>query len=149
MAAFELVVVGAQKGGSTYLAALLGDHPDIYVCPDEVPYFEDPYFGKSKRKELERALAPAHEGQKRGIHRPDYLAHPEVPDRIMAEAPNAGIVAVLRDPVDRAISAYFWYVQFGLLPLVGIDEGMNRLLDGWTNPRYPHASEVLDYGDYG
>ena len=145
----DVVIVGAQRAGSTGLGATLAGHPQVYVCPDEVPYFEDPFYGNSSPHELERALAGAAPGQLRGIHRPDYLARPECAPRIAADAPGARVVAVLRDPVDRAVAAYYWYVQFGLLPLVPVEAGLTRLLDGWSDPAYPRSADILEYGRYG
>jgi len=148
-APLDFVVVGAQRAASTHLNACLRGHPDIYMCPDEVPYFEDPFFATTPPAELDAALAGASPDQIRGIQRPDYLARPECPANIRSVAPDARIVAVLRDPVARAVSAYHWYVQFGLLPLLPLDIGMARLLDGWTDPAYPRAGEIIDLGLYG
>jgi len=143
------VVVGAQRAGSSHLSACLGDHPDIYLCPDEVPYFEDPFFANTPPSALAPVFARAGAGQRLGIHRPEYLARPECAERIHRHSPDARIVVVLRDPVARAVSAYFWYVQFGLLPLEPLDTGMERLLSGATDPAYPRAHEIIDYGMYG
>lgn len=145
----DVVVIGAQKAGSTHLADLLGRHPDVYMCPDEVPILEDPFYANSNPAELDAALAGAHATQQRGIHRPSYLGHSEVPARLRSHAPDARVVAVLRDPVDRAISAYSWYLQFALLPVRPAEAGLTALLDGWRDVAYPHAREVLDYGLYG
>jgi hypothetical protein len=146
--AIDFAIVGAQKAGSTQLGACLLDHPEICLCADEVPYFQDPFYENSQPAELERVFARRRPGQLRGIHRPDYLARPECPARIAADAPGARILVVLRDPAARAISAYFWYLQFGMLPLEPVDIGLTKLLDGWTDPRYPHAGEILEYGRY-
>jgi hypothetical protein len=148
-APLDYLVVGAQKAGSTHLADCLGAHPGLFMCPDEVPYFEDPFYGASDPAELAHAVAGAQPGQARGIHRPEYLAKAECPPRIAADAPAARVLAVLRDPASRAMSAYSWYVQFGLLPLAPIDAGLARLLDGWTDPAYPRSAEVLEWGRYG
>jgi len=145
----DIVVVGAQRAGSSHLSACLGDHPDIYLCPDEVPYFEDPFFTNTPPSALAPVFAPAQAGQRLGIHRPEYLARPECAERIHEHSPDARIVAVLRDPVARAVSAYFWYVQFGLLPLEALDTGMERLLSGVADPAYPRAHEIIDFGRYG
>jgi hypothetical protein len=145
----DFVVVGAQRSASTHLNACLRSHPGIFMCRDEVPYFERPFFERSEPAALAAALGGATAGQRRGIQRPDYLARPECAGNIRSVAPDAKILAVLRDPVDRAISAYHWYVQFGLLPLVRLDEGMERLLDGWTDPAHPRAPEILELGFYG
>ncbi|MGH8905766.1 MAG: sulfotransferase domain-containing protein [Egibacteraceae bacterium] len=146
--AVDFVIVGAQKAGSTHLGACLLDHPEVFLCRDEVPYFEDPFYSATPASELHRVFAQAQPGQRRGIHRPDYLARPECPARIRADAPAARILAVLRDPVARAISAYCWYVQFGLLPFEPAEVGLRRLLEGWSDPGYPHAGEVIEYGLY-
>lgn len=144
----DFVIVGAQKAGSTHLGACLADHPEVFLCPDEVPYFEDPFYLTTPAWELDRVFAKAQPGQRRGIHRPDYLARPECPARIKADAPDARILAVLRDPVARAVSAYCWYVQFGLLPFAPAEVGLARLLAGWSDPGYPRAGEVIEYGFY-
>lgn len=144
----DFVIVGAQRAGSTSLAATLAGHPELFVCPDEVPYFEDPFYANSAPAELGKALSGG-PGRLRGIHRPDYLARPECAPRIAADAPGARALAVLRDPVDRAVAAYCWYVQFDLLPLVPVEAGLARLLDGWSDPAYPRAGDVLGYGRYG
>lgn len=145
----DFVVVGAQRSATTHLNACLRDHPEIYMCPDEVPYFERPFFETSPPSQLRAAVAAAAPGQIRGIQRPDYLARPECPGNIFSLVPAARILIVLRDPIARAISAYHWYVQFGLLPLLPLDVGMERLLDGWTDPAYPRAFEILELGFYG
>ncbi|MBA3464118.1 MAG: sulfotransferase domain-containing protein [Deltaproteobacteria bacterium] len=145
----DFLVVGAQRSATTHLNTRLGDHPEIFMCPDEVPYFEHPFFARSKPSELRAAVAAATPHQRRGIQRPDYLARPECAPNIKSVVPDARILAVLRDPVARAISAYHWYVQFGLLPLLPLDVGIARLLDGWTDPSHPRASEILDLGFYG
>jgi hypothetical protein len=149
VAPLDFVVVGAQRSATTHLNACLRSHPEIYMCRDEVPYFEHPFFESSDASALAAALGGATEGQRRGIQRPDYLARPECAGNIRSVAPTARILAVLRDPVDRAVSAYHWYVQFGLLPLVPLDEGMERLLAGWTDPAHPRAAEIIELGFYG
>jgi len=145
----DVVVVGAQRAGSSHLTACLGDHPQIYLCPDEVPYFEDPFFANSPPSALAPVFAGARTGQRLGIHRPEYLARPECAERIHAHSPGARIVAVLREPVARATSAYFWYVQFGLLPLEPLDSGMEGLLSGVADPAHPRGPDVVDFGRYG
>lgn len=145
----DFVVAGVQRGGSTQLSTFLGAHPQVHLPGDEVPYFEDPFFSHTPVSALEEVLAPATPGARRGIHCPSYLARPEVAARIHEVSPDALILVVLRDPVARAISAYYWYVQFRMLPLEPAETGLARLLDGWSDPAYPQAWEVLDWSFYG
>ena len=141
-------IVGAQKAGSTDLAASLAQHPDVYLPPDEVPFFEDPFFAASDPAELTRALEPGRGRRHLGIKRPDYLGRPEAAGHLAATVPGLRVLACLRDPVDRARSAYDWYVKNAMLPLVPPSEGLGRLLDGDLPPGHPHAAELLDYGRY-
>jgi hypothetical protein len=147
-AALDFAIIGAQRAGSSHLSRLIAGHPDLYVVPDEVPYFEDPFFEVSSPSELTKALAPARPGQRRGIHRPELLSRPECAARLAAANPEVRVLAALRNPVDRAVSAHAWYVQFGLVPLEPVAVALRRLLDGWSDPRWPHAREVLDNGAY-
>ncbi|HEX2699644.1 MAG TPA: sulfotransferase [Acidimicrobiales bacterium] len=148
-APLDFVIIGAQRAGSTHLNASLHTHPEVFLCPDEVPYFEERFFSTTPPSVLRSVFAEAAPGQRLGIQRPEYLAAPGCARRIQAVAPDARILAVLREPVSRAVSAYFWYVQFGLLPLAPLDVGMARLLDGWADPAYPRAADILEYGLYG
>ena len=145
----DFIVIGAQRSASTYVSACLRDHPGLFMCADEVPYFEHPFFESSPPSALRAVFAEATDDQRRGIQRPDYLARSECPGNIRSLAPDARLLAVLRDPVARAISAYFWYVQFGLLPPLPLDDGLTNLLDGWTDPGHPRAFEILELGYYG
>jgi hypothetical protein len=45
---------------------------------------------------------------------PYYLYHPAVPKRVSESLPDVKLIAVLRDPVERAISQYKWVRQIGL-----------------------------------
>ena len=50
---------------------------------------------------------PSKPGQVRGDITPFYLFHMAVPERIRSILPRARLIALLRDPVDRALSQYF------------------------------------------
>jgi hypothetical protein len=145
----DFVIAGAQKAGTTHLHHILAAHPAVAIEADEVPYFEDPFYERTAPAAFAAVFAGASPAQRWGIHRPDYLGLEPCATRINAYDPSSRIVVVLRDPVARAVSAYFWYMQFRLLPLVPLNDGMRRLLDGWTDPSAPRAAEILDFGRYG
>lgn len=141
-------VIGAQKAGSTYLLDCLNDHPQIYMPPQEVAFFEESLYSPNKIDEFERNFDPARPGQIVGVKRPNLLGHPECPERLIRHMPDLKIVAILRHPIDRAISGYFHYMKTGLLPIVPAEIGLQKILDGqYTN--YPRAHEVLEFGLYG
>ncbi|SNR66627.1 sulfotransferase [Paracoccus sediminis] len=112
-------LIGAQKSGTTWLASLLEQSPDICVSDPKEPQFFTRQFGKGEdfyrgcfarpdapvRLDASTTysfLRPAH-----ALDDPDApgLLDP-VPQRIAEWAPDARFIYVLRDPVGRAASAY-------------------------------------------
>jgi hypothetical protein len=144
----DFVVVGAQKSASTALAESLRQHPDIFMPPGETHYFRDPEYGSARPDDL-RALFSGSEGvRRRGIKCPDYLGQEPCAKRIDAELGKVDIIVVLRNPVDRAVSSYYWLMRWGQLPVEPLNQGMRRLLDGeFRGVRW--ADDVLEYGLYG
>lgn len=146
----DFIVVGGQKTGSTSLARALGRVSGVYVPDRESPLFEDPFYSDKGVRRLYQDLA-RRQARLVGIKRPDLLCRPEAPARVHHHAPMAIIVIAVRDPVTRAISAYYWYLQHRLLPFLPLNEGMALLLGNaesvWTD--YPRATEILSYGMYG
>ena len=105
----DFLVIGAQRAGSSLLHQILLGHPQVYVPVQrkEVHYF-DRYFERGA--EWYQSYFPAGDeaGQYRAIGEvtPDYLATAEAPARIHALLPQCRLIAILRNPVDRA---YSWY----------------------------------------
>lgn len=143
-APLDFVILGAEKAGSTYLARALGDHPLVALPREEVRYFRDPFYGPPA--ELHAMLPPPAPGVLRGIKHPGYLARPEVPPRLAAHNPGLKLLASLRDPIDRCLSAYLHYVRAGQLPPLPPEEGLRVALDSPT--RSPKYADVLAFGLY-
>ncbi|MEM8864295.1 MAG: sulfotransferase domain-containing protein [Planctomycetota bacterium] len=143
----DFFVIGAQKAGSTYLLECLGEHPEIFMPPAEVAFFEDPLYDPAWLDWFEQHFDPAQPGQVIGVKRPNLLGLPECPARLAEHMPELKLVVVLRSPVERAISAYFHYMKTGLLPLAPLEVGMPRIMRGDVSG-YPRASEVLEFGLY-
>ena len=105
----NFLVIGAQRAGTTLLHTLLASHPDIYVPfqRKELHYF-DRYFERGDT--WYSSYFPSNQNARRyiavGEVTPDYLAHPLAPSRIHATLPGCRLIAILRNPVDRAFS---WY----------------------------------------
>ena len=58
---------------------------------------------------------------------------------------------ILRDPIQRMISAYYHMVKSSYLPPLDINEGLALLLDEQSGYRdkYKRAMSLLEYGEYG
>ncbi len=112
----DFVVIGAQKCGTTYFYHLLSQHP--YVEPaakKELHFFNDLFdegvewyrrcFPQSSLKDGRRTIT--------GEATPSYLSHPHAARRMAEVIPRARLIALLRDPVDRAYSHYQFSVRRG------------------------------------
>lgn len=140
----DFIIIGAQKSGSTFLHHCLREHPAIFMPPHEVAYFEDFMFRSlSYRDNFLPLFRPARAGQLKGIKRPVYLTTSECPANIHRTAPAARLIAVLRHPVERAVSHYHHLMRVGGLPLIPVDPGLGRILKEVKADRRPKGYKVL------
>lgn len=116
------IIVGAQKSGTSSLFSYLTQHPAVEgSCRKETHYFDgglDPRVHNYEKGEYwYRAHFPLKTkvaSQKIIIEAtPSYLFDPSVPERIASLIPDVKIIALLRDPVERAISNFFHEVRAG------------------------------------
>lgn len=142
----DFAIVGAQKSASTFVQDALRAHPDMYMPDGETRFFEDPEFGRGDLNELADLFAGRTE-KMIGIKRPDYLGREEVPARLRSAMPRLRVIIVLRQPIQRLISAYYYYIKLGFLPVLDINEAIPRLLRGETIGN-PKSRDLLDYGNY-
>ena len=108
----DFLVIGAQKAGTTALYAYLRWHPGI-TGPSwkEVSFFDRHWWRGEAWYRGQFPLRPR--GRLVGEASPSYLFHPLAPERARVLVPLARLVAVLRDPVDRAYSQYHHEVALG------------------------------------
>jgi hypothetical protein len=78
----------------------------------------------------------------------NYLHKPECPERIHRHIPHAKLIVVLRDPVDRAVSAYYHQVKMGFAPLKSVNRGLLEIIYAGHTERYRRSAEVIGYGFY-
>ena len=122
----DFLIIGAQKAATTALYAYLRWHPGI-TGPSfkEVSFFDRHYV---RGETWYRAHLPARprlwaieqrHGQRPlvGEASPSYLFHPQAATRVADLMPNAKLIALLRNPVDRAFSHYQHEVALGREPL--------------------------------
>jgi hypothetical protein len=112
----DFLILGAQKAGTTALYAYLRWHPALTgPAWKEVSYF-DRHYRRGAR--WYRGHFPLRSGDRVvGEASPGYLFHPLAPSRVKATVPEARLIALLRDPVDRALSHYHHEVALGREPL--------------------------------
>jgi len=105
------LVIGAQRAGTTSLFQCLGRHPELSAAPiKEVHYFDAHYH---RGLDWYRAHFPLGRRGIAGEATPYYLFHPAVPWRVRAALPDVRLIAILRNPVERALSHYRHEVRLG------------------------------------
>jgi hypothetical protein len=114
------VVIGAQKAGTSSLYGQLAAHPSVVpALRKEVHHFDRAptpmrhYQAYFPRRVVLDAIAARTGRGLTGEATPFYLFHPSVPARLHAAVPDVRLIAVLRDPVARAISGYHHAVRVG------------------------------------
>ncbi len=135
----DFVIIGAKRGGTTSLFRYLSEHP--CVVPNfprrlkvkgihffdtnyhrGVPWYRSHFASGLYRRRVER----------RSMHRavcgessPYYLFHPHAPRRAAETIPEAKLIVLLRNPVDRAYSHYRERARHGVETLT-FEEAIER-----------------------
>lgn len=128
----DFLIAGVPKAGTTALHAALAPHPQLFLSAVKEPKFflsdgPPPGFGGPgdvqtyqehvwRRADYERLFDPAPPGARRGEATPFYLHDLESHARIKALLPDARLILLLRDPVDRAHSNWTHLWNAGLEP---------------------------------
>jgi hypothetical protein len=107
----DFLILGAQKAGTTALYAYLRWHPQITGPSFKEVSFFDRHYARGER--WYRAHMPVRRSGIVGEASPSYLFHPSAPERVARMLPEARLIALLRNPVDRAFSHYQHEVALG------------------------------------
>jgi hypothetical protein len=106
--------IGPGKTGSTWLHEVLSLHPDVYLSPAKDLYFFSRYYDRGIDWYQSQFMHAPLDVRVVGEVCPDYLAHAEVAQRIRTVlGPDVRLMVTLRDPVDRAFSAYLYAAKHG------------------------------------
>ena len=112
----DFLCLGTQKGGTTSLHKLLQQHPQVYLpACKEVHYFS--LHDQQGADWYAAHFQAADASQRCGDITPYYLFHPRAPQRIQELLPQAKLIVLLRDPVERALSQVFHAQRLGFEPL--------------------------------
>jgi hypothetical protein len=119
----DFIVIGAARSGTTGVLNFLRATPGVLECPTEELHFFDsnryrvgmawyrrqfPWAWERRLMRLRRR-GPGLTGE----NSPFYLAYPPTPERVRRHLPDVRLIALLRDPADRAVSHWNWRVNRG------------------------------------
>ena len=109
----DLVIAGAARSGTSFLAARLGEYPDIDPCAVKEPNYYSRHHERGPDW-YDSLFAPREAGRIRLDASVSYT-YPQFPqalERLAAEAPDVRLVYAVREPVARAVSHYSLYRSY-------------------------------------
>jgi Sulfotransferase domain len=111
----QFIIIGAGKGGTTSLYKYLQQHPQIFLPEKKELYFfafegEEHPDGVTRFEDYQKMFQDAPDDRVIGEVSSVYLFRPKAPERIHHYVPNAQLIAILRNPTDRAFSSYLMHV---------------------------------------
>ncbi|NEO83594.1 MAG: sulfotransferase [Spirulina sp. SIO3F2] len=148
------LLLGAPKAGTTALYYVLQQHPQVFMSAVKEPHFfafadaQAAQFNgpRDDRGELTtrsvtdvsayKALFAGATEMARGEASTMYLYYPQVPERIAHYAPEMKLVAILRNPIDRAFSHFLHLRREGREGLTDFAQALaaepERIAQGWS-----------------
>lgn len=153
-------ILGAQKAGTSSLYHYLKQHPQIYMSPiKEAKFFLKENPSEEDKKEYLELFEGAENYPVRGEATPLYLSGKGVAERMHEKVPDARMVVILRDPVERAYSAFLMTRRQGTEPLssfadvVKAEPERRERREGhlylWHSRYYTHLERYFEYFDRG
>lgn len=160
----SFIIIGAVKGGTTSLYRYVGQHPDVFMSATKEPSFfayeghpldfrgprdqevGAPSFAVTSLDRYQALFADGVGYRARGEASPVYLFHPDAPARMARHVPHARLIAILRDPAERAFSNYAMFLRDRRETLrfrAALEASAQRQRDHWT-----HGWQYLELGFY-
>jgi hypothetical protein len=149
----DFLIIGAPKAGTTALHSALAQHPQVFttrpkepkywLCGDAPPpHWTGPGDAHSqqewvwRKRDYDALFVPAAETQVRGESTPFYLWSYPAHRRIAEHLPDAKLIAVVRDPIDRAYSNWMHLWSDGLEKEADFETAFGRQAErierGWA-----------------
>lgn len=162
----NFLIIGAQKAGTTALYYYLKQHPHIYMSPEKEPHFfalegESIDFRGPRDNEILKDIAVTELEDYRQLFKnvsdesavgeatAVYLYSPKACERIRHYVPKAKLIAILRNPAERAYSSFLHMVRDGREPLEdfgrALQEEETRIRDNW-GPIWHYKQAGFYYG---
>lgn len=146
----DFAIIGAQKAATTTLYDLLKQHPEIAFPPmkeDNYFAFDDTY--RLGHKHLAMQYAKALSSQKIGHAYVNIMYYASIcAPRMWEHNPRMKLIALLRNPIDRAYSA-FWYARNrGWEMSDSFEDAIRREEEGGISDNFTHQG-ILTYLKHG
>lgn len=152
MTGVDFLIIGAQKAGTTALFHYLSAHPNVFMAPGkEATFFcNDRKYLLGRERYLTHYFDAATSKQIKGEASPGYMIFDYVPARIKEHFPEIKLIAILRNPIDRAYSHYRMAVRRSVEQKTFDERVAEELQHGWIpDQERNHNSNYILFGEYG
>ncbi len=161
----NFLIIGAAKSGTTALFQYLAQHPDVFVCEPKEPHFmafsgtapnfQGPYDDQIINR---RAITQIEEYEKffvgsggfkavgEGSVSTLYYAKTSIRN-LQTYTPAAKLICILRNPIERAYSAYMYYLSLTREPVQSFEQAWD-LEPERLNQNYHHIWHYRRMGLY-
>ncbi|MEL7038722.1 MAG: sulfotransferase [Cyanobacteria bacterium J06592_8] len=147
----NFLIIGAAKAGTTAIAEYLKQHPQIYMSSVKEPFFFSfegqklDFRGPGDSEAFHLAITDLADYRQlfQGVENEvaigeastTYLYTPNAAERIHHYIPNVKLIAILRNPVERAYASYLHLIRDGNETIMDFSEALDReqqrINDNW------------------
>ena len=136
----DVAIVGAQKSGTTWLSQILDLHPSITLVEGKEAHLFDQSevqaFGVSP-EHFNKLFPNQDTGKKLLDATPTYLYLPGCLEALKTNNPQVKVIAILRDPGQRAVSHYYHSKRMGF--------EKRSILGALKKEKHMLARDFMDY----
>ncbi len=160
----DFLVIGAARSGTTALATFLDRHPRVHIPWKEPNFFSgwherkqfrgpqwprpiDPRSRCGSLEEYASLFAGAGGGVRVGEASTTYLEDPDAPAMIRETVPDVKLIALLRQPAERAFAHFVLFRHHGLEPEAEFQGAVEQEVAGLRRDWNPHL-RYIDSGRY-
>ena len=143
----DFMCVGAAKAGTTWLCHNLRQHPRIFICADKELHYFNQYLPENSQKpnpNYQKSLTWYHQffeavtpDQLTADFSTSYLKYPNCAKDLFSYNPQLKIIMILREPIERMLSHYYFLIQRNIIPPQNIEAALKN---------HPHILENSLYG---
>jgi hypothetical protein len=147
----QALIAGAQKAGTTSLAAYLSEHPDICThTRDEFSYFVDELdFSNAYADTFARYFAHCPKDAVVLAKSATVMTDPRLIERVKHHNPDTRVIVSLRNPVDRAYSAFWWARRMGYEPIPTFEQALAATPERHDgNVVKIRSTSYVEFGEY-
>ena len=125
----DFIGVGFSRSGTTWVARMLKEHPEICFSSIKETHFFDEEYNYEKGIDFYKSFFKCSGKKITGEFTPEYYVHPQVAKRIKTLFPDVKLLFVMRNPMERAFSHYLYRKR-----KTGKPKNMNEIFDESKNP---------------